>query len=147
MGFSIKRYRGGAVDAEAAAASGPADPAASATRRGRTSGRSRRGSAGFAARPALGAALERGPEVSITIDGRPVRAHLGESVAAVLIAEGPAALRRTRGGDPRGVFCGMGVCFDCLAVVDGVPNTRTCMTWAAEGMTVEHQDGFGPAAG
>ncbi len=101
--------------------------------------------AGFAARPALGAALERGPEVGITIDGRPVRAHLGESVAAVLIAEGPAALRRTRGGDPRGVYCGMGVCFDCLAVVDGVPNTRTCMIWVADGMTVERQAGFGPA--
>lgn len=99
----------------------------------------------FTPRPALGPALERGPQVTITLDGAPVRAHLGESVAAVLIAEGPAGLRRTRDGDARGVFCGMGVCFDCLAVVDGVPNTRACMTWVADGMVVQRQDGFGPA--
>ncbi|CAB4940987.1 unannotated protein [freshwater metagenome] len=149
MGFSVRRNRRGGASAAASRSGGASD----AGRPGgdgsgaRPDRRARPGAAaGFAARPVLGAALERGPEVTVTVDGRPVRAHVGESVAAVLIAEGPAALRRTRGGDPRGVFCGMGVCFDCLAVVDGVPNTRTCMTWVADGMTVEHQAGFGPAA-
>jgi NADH dehydrogenase/NADH:ubiquinone oxidoreductase subunit G len=42
------------------------------------------------------------------------------------------------------VFCGIGVCFDCLVVVDGVPNTRACMTWVREGMHIERQDGLGP---
>ena len=89
----------------------------------------------------LGAALARGREVAITLDGRAVRAYLGETVAAVLIAEGRAATRTTASGAPRGVFCGMGVCFDCLVVVDGVPNTRACMTWVRDGMRVSRQAG------
>ena len=93
----------------------------------------------------LGPALARGPAVTLHVDGRPVRAHAGETVAAALLAEGVTATRTTAGGDPRGVFCGMGVCFDCLAVVDGVPNTRTCMTYVREGMDVRRQAGAGPA--
>lgn len=95
-----------------------------------------------AGRLPLDAALERGPQITITLDGRPVRAHLGETVATVLIAEGHAATRATVGGAPRGVFCGMGVCFDCLVVVDDVPNTRACMTWVREGMDVRCQRGL-----
>lgn len=96
-------------------------------------------------RPALGSGLERGRRVCLTIDGEQVEAHLGESVAAVLIAEGSPTTRTTAHGQPRGVFCGMGVCFDCLVVVDGVPNTRSCMTWVRNGMRVERQEGYGPA--
>jgi predicted molibdopterin-dependent oxidoreductase YjgC len=99
----------------------------------------------FSPRPPLGPALQRGPRVTLTIDGRSVQAHLGESVAAALMAEGAVATRRTRDGDRRGVFCGMGVCFDCLVSVDGVPNTRSCMTWVREGMVVARQDGFAAA--
>lgn len=91
--------------------------------------------------------LERGKPVALTLDGRPVTAHEGESVAALLLAEGIAAMRVTRGGEPRGLYCGMGVCFDCLVVVDGVPNTRACVTWVQEGMTVERQARFGAAGG
>ena len=94
----------------------------------------------------LGREIERGPALTVSIDGRAVTAYAGETVAAVLFAEGLAATRRTRGGAPRGVFCGMGVCFDCLVVVDGVPNTRACVTFAAEGMAIERQDGLGPPA-
>jgi predicted molibdopterin-dependent oxidoreductase YjgC len=86
--------------------------------------------------------LERGPFVGVTLDGRQVLAHEGESVAALLLAEGHVATRRTRGGSPRGVFCGMGVCFDCLVVVDGVPNVRACVTWVRDGMDVRRQDGL-----
>ena len=50
--------------------------------------------------------------------------------------------RTTPTGEPRGIFCGMGVCFDCLVVVDGIPNTRACVTWAREGMVVARQDGW-----
>ncbi len=88
--------------------------------------------------------LERGPRVEILLDGRAVEAHEGETVAAVLLAEGEIRTRRTVKGEPRGVFCGMGVCFDCLVVVDGVPNTRACMTWVRDGMEVSRQDGWGP---
>jgi predicted molibdopterin-dependent oxidoreductase YjgC len=95
-------------------------------------------------RRALGPGVERGAEVAIAIDGRPVAAHLGETVAAVLFAEQRVAVRRTTQGTPRGVFCGMGTCFECLVVVDGVPNTRACMTWVREGMEVRSQYGLGP---
>ena len=90
--------------------------------------------------------LERGPRVDLLLDGRPVEAYAGETVAAVLLAEGEIATRRTVGGEPRGIFCGMGVCFDCLVVVDGVPNTRACMTWVRNGMQVQRQDGLSAAA-
>jgi predicted molibdopterin-dependent oxidoreductase YjgC len=94
-----------------------------------------------------GHGLERGARLSLTLDGRAVNAYEGETVAAVLLAEGHIATRKTRSGSPRGVYCGMGVCFDCLVVVDGVPNTRACVTWVRKGMDVARQDGLVPAAG
>ena len=100
----------------------------------------------FHARLPDGHGLERGAPVAVVLDGRAVTAYEGETVAAMLLAEGYVATRTTSGGSPRGVFCGMGVCFDCLVVVDGVPNTRACVTWVAEGMAVACQDGLGPAA-
>ena len=92
----------------------------------------------------VGHGLERGEAVELTLDGRRVVGYEGESVAAVLFAEGDLSTRTTRGGEPRGVFCGMGVCFDCLVVVDGIPNTRACVTWVRPGMDVQRQVGFGP---
>jgi hypothetical protein len=92
----------------------------------------------------VGGALERGPAVQVFVDGEPVTAYEGETAATVLLAEGHLATRTTAGGAARGVFCGMGVCFDCLAVIDGVPNTRACMTWVREGTRIERQEGFGP---
>ena len=89
-----------------------------------------------------GNGLERGAQLSLTLDGRIVNAYEGETVAAVLLAEGHIATRNTRSGSPRGVYCGMGVCFDCLVVVDGVPNTRACMTWVRDGMRVSRQAGL-----
>ena len=94
----------------------------------------------------LGDAIERGPTVSMTLDGRPVTAYLGETVATVLFAEGSAQTRTTVSGAPRGVFCGMGVCFDCLVVVNGEPNTRACVTWVRDGMQVSRQSGLGALA-
>jgi predicted molibdopterin-dependent oxidoreductase YjgC len=90
----------------------------------------------------LGPELDRGPRVEIVLDGVPTDAYEGETVAAVLLAQGEAATRTTVKGEPRGIFCGMGVCFDCLVVVDGVPNTRACMTWVRDGMQVSRQDGL-----
>jgi predicted molibdopterin-dependent oxidoreductase YjgC len=92
----------------------------------------------------VGPELERGPRVEIVLDGQRVAAYEGETVAAVLLAQGEIATRTTVKGEPRGIFCGMGVCFDCLVVVDGVPNTRACMTWVRDGLDVRRQDGLGP---
>jgi hypothetical protein len=90
----------------------------------------------------LGPELERGPRVTILLDGSPTAAFEGETVAAVLLARGEIATRTTPGGESRGIFCGMGVCFDCLMVIDGVPNTRACMTWVREGLEARRQDGL-----
>jgi hypothetical protein len=92
-----------------------------------------------------GHGLERGGRVSIVIDGVASEAYEGESVSAAVMADRGLGLRSTAKGDPRGYYCGMGACFDCIMVVDGVPNTRTCVTWVRDGMTVEHQVGAGPA--
>lgn len=92
-----------------------------------------------------GHGLERGRRVRMSIDGVPAEAYEGESVAAAVMADGDIALRRTGAQDPRGYYCGMGVCFDCVMVVDGVPNTRTCVTWVRDGMTVERQIGASAA--
>ena len=76
--------------------------------------------------------------IVISVDGHALTVPAGRSLGAVLHEEYDAAFRRTlRGGAPRGLFCGMGVCFDCLVTVDGRSGVRACITAASEGMTVE----------
>ncbi len=84
----------------------------------------------------LGPTEARQP-LTIIVDGEPVKAFAGESVAAVLLAQGLRTFRHTEKGAPRGLFCGMGVCFDCLVTVDGVDNVRACMTPVVEGMVID----------
>ncbi|WP_413989595.1 FAD-dependent oxidoreductase [Labrys okinawensis] len=67
-------------------------------------------------------------EIQITFEGETVPARKGESLAASLAAHGIQAFRTTRCEAERGLFCGMGVCQDCLVEVDGKPNQRACMT-------------------
>jgi len=89
-------------------------------------------------------AVRRGPEIEIVVDGLPVRAFEGESVAVALLANGRRTLRTTaRRGEPRGMYCGVGVCFDCVMTVDGRPNVRTCQTPVRAGMRIESQRGEG----
>jgi D-hydroxyproline dehydrogenase subunit gamma len=84
------------------------------------------------------ARIERGvtrtEPLTIDVDGMPMTAYAGESVAAVLLADGRRAFRSTAAG-PRGPFCNMGVCFECVVEVDGV-RSRACMTAVRAGMTV-----------
>ncbi|MFG3505485.1 (2Fe-2S)-binding protein [Streptomyces sp. WAC05374] len=81
---------------------------------------------------------------TFTFDGRPVTARPGQSVAAALWSAGVLAWRTTRtGGAPRGAFCGIGTCFDCLATVNGRPNQRACLLPARPGDTVTTQEGTG----
>lgn len=82
--------------------------------------------------------------MSISFDGRRVRAEPGQTVAAALWAAGIRAWRTTReAGAPRGLFCGIGVCFDCLVTIDGVPNQRACLVPVRAGMVVTTQLGTG----
>ena len=93
------------------------------------------------------AGVERGRPLSFLFDGQQIAAFEGETVAAALLAAGHRVLRTTAvTGTPRGIFCGMGVCFDCLVVIDGVPSRRACVTFVTEGMRVETQVGFGAAS-
>jgi predicted molibdopterin-dependent oxidoreductase YjgC len=81
-------------------------------------------------------------ELTIWFDGKPVPARPGDSVAVALLAAGVTTTRATAvSGAPRGFFCLMGACFDCLARVDGQANVQTCMTAARDGMRVETQVG------
>ena len=89
-------------------------------------------------------AVARGREVEILLDGRALRAFQDETVAAALLAAGRRALRTTsRRGEPRGMYCGIGICFDCVMTIDGRPNVRTCQTPVRAGMRVESQRGEG----
>ena len=89
-------------------------------------------------------AITRGPEVEIIVDGHRLQAFQGESVAAALLAAGERALRTTsRRGESRGVYCGIGICFDCVMTIDGQPNVRTCRTQVRSGMRIETQSGEG----
>lgn len=83
-------------------------------------------------------AVQRGEAMSIQVDGQLIEAYAGETVAAVLLVSGRRAFRHTdKSGAPRGLFCGMGVCFDCLVTIDGQPNVRACTSPVRPGMVVQ----------
>jgi len=91
--------------------------------------------------------VTRGTPFRFTLDGEPVDAYPGETIATALLAADRRVARRTaHRGAPRGVFCAIGVCHDCRMVVDGEANIRTCLVPARPGMIVETQSGFGRAA-
>jgi predicted molibdopterin-dependent oxidoreductase YjgC len=80
--------------------------------------------------------------VTITIDGSPLECQAGLTLAAAMYLNEQRVLRVTpRDGLKRSVFCGMGVCYDCLVKVDGRANVRACQTIVAEGMKVLTQQG------
>ena len=74
----------------------------------------------------------------ITLDGRPIPARPGQSVGSALTEAGVRSWRTTRfGGRPRGLFCGIGICFDCLITVDGRPDQRACLTPVTPAMQLQ----------
>lgn len=82
------------------------------------------------------------PGVTVTVEGREVRMPPGASAAAAVLLAGFASIRDTPvSGAPRGPYCLMGVCFDCLAEIDGQPNRQSCMVPVAPGMTIRRQRG------
>ncbi len=85
----------------------------------------------------LEANVERGRLVQISVDGEAIQAYEGESLAAAMLAAGKRVFRHAEpGGDPRGIFCGMGICYDCLVTVAGSDHVRACMTLVSEGMQI-----------
>lgn len=93
--------------------------------------------------PILGP-LEDCAAVTIQVDGMPLQARQGEPIATALLVAGRNGFRYTRKrGEPRGVYCAIGRCTDCMMTVDGVPNVRTCVTPVRPGMTVQTQHGEG----
>ena len=80
-----------------------------------------------------------GRPIAITVDGETVTGFAGQSVAGVLLAAGWLSWRTTRSGAPRGVFCGIGACFDCLLTVNGVADVRACRRRAADGDEIRTQ--------
>ena len=85
-------------------------------------------------------ALEPAASIAFSFDGRSLSAYEGESIAAALTAAGIVDLGRRRDGSSRGVFCGMGLCQECLVKVDGATSVRACMVPVTNGMAVESQD-------
>ena len=80
--------------------------------------------------------------VGFSFDGRAMTARAGDTVAAALLANGVQACRQTPvSSTPRGPYCMMGVCFDCLVVIDGVGNRQGCLIPLRAGMRVETQMG------
>ncbi|MFE9575482.1 (2Fe-2S)-binding protein [Nocardia sp. NPDC006044] len=76
----------------------------------------------------------------VTVDGTPVAGVQGQTLATVLLADGQSHWRTGANGGRRGVFCGIGVCFDCVATVNGVPDVRLCRRPARDGDRVTTQN-------
>ena len=90
--------------------------------------------------PILGTAPER-KELTFYFNGQPVKAYQGDTVAAALTAAGIRVFRYTmKKHEPRGVFCAIGHCTDCIMTVDGVPGVKTCTEKVREGMQVLRED-------
>jgi hypothetical protein len=83
-----------------------------------------------------------GEAFTFTFEDRAIAARPGDSVAAALVAAGIFTTRTTPAtAAPRGMFCMMGACFDCLAEIDGVGNLQTCLAEARPGLAVRRQVG------
>lgn len=85
---------------------------------------------------------ETGTAVTLKVDGKPIRARAGDTVAAAMLAAGVDHCRTTPvTGAPRAPYCLMGVCFDCLVTIDGIGSRQGCLVPVREGMSVETQVG------
>lgn len=81
---------------------------------------------------------EKVEEVTIYFEGQPLKAHKGDTVAAVLTSYGIRDFRYTRKAhEPRGIYCAIGRCTDCMMTINGKANVRSCITSVEDGMKVE----------
>lgn len=84
--------------------------------------------------------------ITFTMDGKVMEGYKDEPISAALKAAGLMVHRHTKKGSPRGVFCAIGRCTDCVMIVNGKPNVRTCVTPLEEGMDVKTQYGVSEKA-
>jgi D-hydroxyproline dehydrogenase subunit gamma len=83
------------------------------------------------------------PTVTITIEGRRHRVPASDTVAAAMLTAGLITARTTPiSSTPRGPYCMMGTCFECLVEIDGVPNQQACQTRVRDGMNIKAQKGL-----
>lgn len=86
---------------------------------------------------------QKGDKITIYHHGAPIEAIKGDTVASALMASGVRVMRLTANRrEPRGIFCAIGRCTDCMMIIDGVPNTRSCITPVHHGMKTERQEGL-----
>jgi predicted molibdopterin-dependent oxidoreductase YjgC len=74
--------------------------------------------------------------VVFTVDGAEIAAPARQSIAAALLTEGRTVLRQGPGGGPRGLYCGIGACFECRVHVEGRGTVLSCVTPVEAGMRV-----------
>ncbi|WP_449276955.1 (2Fe-2S)-binding protein [Leucobacter sp. GX24907] len=79
----------------------------------------------------------RPDRVTASFGGEPIEAAAGASVAAAIMGSCGTAWRTTKSGKPRGLFCGIGVCYDCIVEIDGQSGQRACMIPLQDGMDVQ----------
>ncbi len=83
-------------------------------------------------------AIQRGKPVTISVDGKPIEAYQGETVAAAMLAAGIRTFHKShKHHQPRSLYCGMGICYECLVTINGVHAQRACITPVEEGMQIE----------
>ncbi|MCH4089764.1 (2Fe-2S)-binding protein [Acetobacter sp.] len=79
--------------------------------------------------------------IRVMVDGQTVLALAGESVAAILLRTCDGPTGHDHAGRPRAPYCMMGICFECVAIVDGAASVRTCLIPARDGMNIQRQNG------
>ncbi|MEN8754174.1 MAG: (2Fe-2S)-binding protein [Desulfobacterales bacterium] len=84
----------------------------------------------------IGPVSDRGASVDIIVDGDPIQAYSGETVAAALMAAGRWT-HQIHNGRPLAAFCNIGVCYSCLMTINGVSGVRACQTHVADGLIIE----------
>jgi predicted molibdopterin-dependent oxidoreductase YjgC len=82
--------------------------------------------------------------VQFTFDGTPLRARRGMTIGGALLANGVTSWRLTRSASrPRGIFCAIGVCFDCLVDVGDRRAVRACLIQVGDGDEVRTSGSVG----
>lgn len=78
--------------------------------------------------------------ITVYVEGQPVSVHPQDSAAAAALKAGIGYTRLSPvNGEHRAPYCMMGVCFECLMVIDGVPSRQACMVRVHPGMRIERQ--------
>jgi D-hydroxyproline dehydrogenase subunit gamma len=77
--------------------------------------------------------------VALKVNGIPVSIPSGATVAMAVMLAGQSC-RKSVTGDPRGPLCGMGICFECRVVINGMPHCRSCQILCEPGMEVKSQE-------